>query len=294
MKYGCPNLNCKNYQKSTFQVKDGFFFRHDDSRKIQRFKCKICNIKYSKATFTLEKNQKKRRINHLVRNMLSSGVSQRNCAYNLKVARKTIERKLVYLSKKAELNQKKFLENLRENPINNVQFDDLISSIHTKLKPISVSVVVDPQSYLILGASVAEIPAFGKLAEISRKKYGKRKNMHTKTLDHLLGSLRPVIIESATFKTDEHKRYGDLIKKHFPKSKHLAYRGQRAVVVGMGELKSKKFDPIFAINHTLACFRYGMNRFIRRTWCTSKKLENVQHHINIYIDYHNERKLSQM
>lgn len=294
MKYGCPNLNCKNYQNSAFQVKDGFFFRRDDSRKIQRFKCKICNSKYSAATFTLEKNQKKRRINRLVRGMLSVGVSQRNCAYNLKVARKTIERKLVYLSKKAELNQKKFLEKLRENPINNVQFDDLISSIHTKLKPISVSVVVDPQSFLILGASVAEIPAFGKLAEISRKKYGKRKNMHTETLDNLLGSLKSVIAENATFKTDEHKRYGELIKKHFPTSKHLAYQGQRAVVVGMGELKSKKFDPIFAINHTLACFRYGMNRFIRKTWCTSKKLENVQHHINIYIDYHNERKLSQM
>jgi transposase-like protein len=294
MKHGCPNLNCKNYLNTLFQVKDGFFFRHDDSRKIQRYKCKICNSKYSNSTFTLEKNQKKRRINHTIRGMLSVGVSQRNCAYNLKVARKTIERKLIYLSKKAQQNQKSFLEKLKENPIYNVQFDDLISSIHTKLKPISISVVVDPKSFIILGASVAEIPAFGNLAEVSKRKYGKRINMHPQSLDHLLFSLKSVIAENATFKTDEHKRYRELIKKNFPNSKHLAYPGQRAVVVGMGELKSKRFDPIFAINHTLANFRYGMNRFIRRTWCTSKKLENVQHHINIYLDYHNERKLNQM
>lgn len=294
MKHGCPNLNCKNYLNTNFQVKDGFYYRHDDSRKIQRFKCKICLRKYSAATNTLEKFQKKRRINRLVRVMLSAGVSQRNCAYNLKVARKTIERKLIYLSRKAQMNHQQFLEKLQENPINNIQFDDLISSIHTKLKPISISVVVDPKSFLVLGAGVAEIPAFGNLAEISRRKYGKRKNMHPESLDQLLFSLRSVIAENAEFKTDDHKRYGELIKKHFPFSKHRTYPGKRAVVVGMGELKSKKFDPIFAINHTLACFRYGMNRFIRRTWCTSKKLENVQHHINIYIDYHNERKLSQM
>lgn len=294
MKQGCPNLHCKNHLQLTFQVKDGFYYRREDARKIQRYKCKICQTKYSKATFTLEKNQKKRRINLLVRNMLSVGVSQRNCANVLKVARKTIERKFIYLSKKAKKNQKKILDNFKENPLQNIQFDDLISSIHTKLKPISISVVVCPKSFVILGASVAEIPAFGKLAQISRRKYGNRKNMHTKSLDDLLFSLKSVIANDAVFKTDEHKRYGELIKKNFPHSRHLAYPGQRAVVVGMGELKTKRFDPIFAINHTLAQFRYGMNRFIRRTWCTSKKLENVQHHLNIYMHYHNERKLSQM
>ncbi len=291
---GCPNIDCIFYQKNTSQIKDGFYYRRDDSRKIQRFKCKICNTKYSKATFTLEKNQKKRRINHLVYGLLSTGVSQRNCAYILKVARKTVERKLIYLSKKAENNHALFLEELKKNPIKNVQFDDLISSIHTKLKPISISVVTCPKTFLILGARVSEIPAFGKLAEISRKKYGRRKNMHPETLNNLLLNLKPVISESARFDTDEHKRYGELIFKNYPQAGHHQHKSQRAVVVGMGELKSKTYDPIFAINHTLACFRYGMNRFVRRTWCTSKKLENVQHHINIFIDFHNRRKLAQM
>ena len=294
MTKGCPNLTCSVHLQTSFQVKDGFFFRRDDSRKIQRYKCKICNSKYSSATFTLERFQKKRRINLLVRNLLSTGTSQRNCAYILKVARKTIERKLLYLSQKAEQNQKKFLEMLKENPVENVQFDDLISSVHTKLKPISVSVVTCSKTYTILGASVSEIPAFGKLAEISRRKYGRRKNMHPKVLNKLLHDLKPVISPLAHFKTDEHKQYQAAIQRNYPEATHQCYKGQRATVVGMGELKSKKYDPIFAINQTLALFRYGMNRFIRKTWCTSKKLENVQHHINIFIDFHNQRKLSLM
>jgi transposase-like protein len=293
MNIGCPNISCNLYLKNTFQNRDGFYFRRDDSRKIQRYKCKICKTKYSRATFTLEKYQKKRRINLQVRACLSMGVSQRNCAYALKVARKTIERKLIYLSEKAKLNQKKFLDELKLNPINEIQFDDLISSVHTKLKPVSISVVACPKTFSILGAAVSEIPAFGKLAEISRRKYGRRKNFHTKTLDNLMGTLTSYIDPLAEFKTDEHKRYAEIIKKHFPKSKHKAYKSIPATVVGMGELKSKKYDPLFAINHTLACFRYGMNRFIRRTWCTSKKLENIQHHINIFIDFHNEKKRCQ-
>jgi len=290
----CPNNLCPSCKIGQFQLKDGFYFRREDSRKIQRYRCKICQTRYSKSTFSLEKNQKKRRINLIVRNMLSSGISQRNCAYILKVARKTIERKLLYLSKKSKFNQEITLGCFKENPIHDVQLDDLISSIHTKLKPISVSVVVCPKTYLILGASVSEIPAFGKLAEVSKRKYGKRKNEHPKVLEKLLIDLKPYISQIAHFKTDEHKKYAEIIRKHFPDSTLQQFKGKRATVVGMGELKTKSYDPIFAINHTLASFRYGMNRFLRRTWCTSKKLENVQHHINIFINFHNERKLKQI
>lgn len=288
---GCPNSTCKVYHQELFQIKDGHFYRQDDSRFIQRYKCKICNRKYSKSTETLEAYQKKRRINLAVRSNLSSGMSMRACAYNLKVARKTIERKFIYLAKKAKLNQEKLLEIWRCNPLKEIQFDDLISSIHTKLKPISVSVVVDPKTYMILGAGVAEIPAFGKLAEISRRKYGRRKNLHPKVLSLLLKNLKGAIDGRAHFKTDEHKRYPEIIKKHYPESSHQTHKSLRASVAGMGELKTKSYDPLFAINQTLACFRYGIDRFIRRTWCTSKKIENVQKHIEIYIDYHNEKKL---
>lgn len=290
MQQGCPNKSCKVFLQTIFQVKDGHFYRHDDSRKIQRHKCKICLTRYSKATHTLEFAQKKRRFNRMIRANLASGMSMRSCAYNLDIARKTIERKFVYLAKKARMNQKELLESWRKNPINNVQFDDLIASIHTKLKPVSISVVIDPGSFMILGARVAEIPAFGKIAEISRRKYGRRHNQHPQTLSKLLFDLKENISSEALFKTDEHKRYPEIIAKHFPRARHKTHKGLPASIVGMGELKTKSYDPLFAINHTLACFRGGMNRFIRRTWCTSKTLKHTQDHIDIFIDYYNEKK----
>jgi len=290
MKQGCPNKSCKVFHQIIFQVKDGRFYRHDDSRTIQRYKCKICLTRYSHSTHTLEFAQKKRRLNKVIKFNLASGMSMRACAYNLNLARKTIERKFVYLAEKARLNQAELLLLWRKNPINEIQFDDLVSSIHTKLKPITVSVVVDPSTFKILGAQVAEIPAFGKIAELSRKKYGRRQNHHPQVLSKLLFDLKECIAPTATFKTDEHKRYPELIGKHFPNAKHITHKGIPASIVGMGELKTRRYDPLFAINHTLACFRGGMNRFIRRTWCTSKSQKHTQAHIDIFIDYYNEKK----
>lgn len=291
MNHGCPNIHCKIYNQKIFQVKDGFFYRHEDARKIQRFRCKICQKKYSSTTSTLEYRQKKRRINLLVFKLLSTGNSMRNCARILNVSRHTIDRKLVYLSKKMLLKQEELKKVWLKNPVQKVQFDDLITSIHTKLKPVAVCVVVCKESYMILDAQVSQIPAFGKLAKISRKKYGRRQNLHTKSLDSLLSKISPLVHSSALIETDEHKMYPSLIKKHFPKSVHKTFKAQRASIVGMGELKNKSFDPLFAINQTLAQFRYGINRLIRRTWCTTKDIKKLQEHINIFIAYHNERKL---
>ena len=287
---GCPNKSCKVFHQVIFQVKDGSFYRRDDSKYIQRFKCKICLTRYSKSTHTLEFGQKKRRLNKTIKFNLASGMSMRACAYNLNLARKTIERKFVYLAIKARMNQAELLIFWRKNPFNEIQFDDLISSIHTKLKPISVSVLVDPKTFKILGAQVAEIPAFGKIAELSRRKYGRRENEHPKVLSKLLYNLKDCIAPDAIFKTDEHKRYPELLNRYFPKAKHHRYKGIPASIVGMGELKTRRYDPLFAINHTLACFRGGMNRFIRRTWCTSKSQRHTQDHIDIFIDYYNEKK----
>ena len=42
------------------------------------------------------------------------------------------------------------------------------------MKPLSITVVVDSDTRMILQANVSQIPAFGHLAKKSKRKYGKR------------------------------------------------------------------------------------------------------------------------
>jgi len=107
-------------------------------------------------------------------------------------------------------------------------------------------------------------------------------------LEDLLVKLKPVISSEATFRTDEHKRYPEIIGRHFRFARHETFKSQRASVAGLGELKTKQFDPLFMINHTLAMFRANINRLFRRTWCTTKSVEQLQNHVDIFIEYFNE------
>ena len=292
MFYGCPNLSCKFHKKNDHIIRDGHYFRANDSRFIKRFKCTYCSKRFSNATFSLAYRQKKRRINSKVFDLLSSGVSMRRIAKLLIIHRKTVKRKLIYLAKKARMNQQKFLQSLKLNPVNSIQFDDLITIEHTKLKPLTITVAVDKDNRKILGGFVGSIPSFGHIAEISRKKYGNRKDQHRITLKKLFEVIQPITQPTALFETDEHKRYPDFIKKYFPKARHIQYKRAQGAIVGQGELKKQVFDPIFQINHTMAMLRANISRLIRRTWNTTKCPLMLQNHLEIYIQFHNSRILT--
>ena len=278
MNIACPRCNSLKYHGA------GGFLRKSDGKYVPRYRCKSCGKKYSRATFQPCYRQKKRQVNHLVYKLLCSGVSQRRCAKILNINRKTVERKFRFLAMRARDIQKNFL---REKQFKKVHLDDLITIHHTKLKPLSISVVAEDKTRTILGARVSIIPSFGLLAKISRKKYGLRPNQHPQELDHLLKNLKPYIPKGATFYSDEHKAYPKCLAENFTQYEHHTHPSIPACVAGQGELKRSHRDPLFSINHTLAMFRANINRLFRRTWCTTKSPARLQDHVDLYTAYHN-------
>ena len=283
MKTNCRKRACPNCKNSTAIVKDGFFFRASDSRKIQRFKCKNCHRKFSNASFSDAIYQKKRRINYRLLLLLASGVSQNRAAKLLRCNRKTIKRKFDFLAETAKKKNRVYLQRTyRDDPVREVQFDDLITIEHTKLKPLSVTVLVDRKTRTILGTRIATIGAFGHLSKISLKKYGKRVNNHQEKMHELFKETRAFIHPFAVVESDENKWYPKIMRTHLPCATHIRYPGGRSCIAGQGELKKLKYDPLFCINHTLAMLRANINRLFRRTWNTTKKILQLQKHLDIY------------
>jgi len=286
MKHGCPNIQCLFYNKNDLVIKDGTYYRKDDSRHIKRFRCKHCGRRFSGATFNLACYQKKRRINPKLNILLSSSISMRRAALFFNIHRITVKRKLIYLAKKARILHQKRLKNL-SNQVSHLQFDDLITIEHTKLKPLTVTLAVDAKQRIILGAEVGQIPAFGLLAEKSRKKYGYRKSQHKDAIKRLFENIKDTIKKDALIKSDEHHLYPQFVKKFFPLADHKQHKGERGCVVGQGELKKVHFDPLFMLNHSCAMFRANINRLVRKTWCTTKDPKSLKDHLDIYIEFHN-------
>lgn len=284
MKRYCPKNTCK----SDKIVKDGFYFRANDSRKIQRFKCNACHAKFSASTATLEFGQKKRRVNALLLKLFCAKVTQKRAARIAGVNKNTVARKFDYWAKKSKVKNQRFREKLSKCKVEHMQFDDLITKEKTKLKPLSVTIAVDVKRRFILGANVSQIAAFGNLAKISVKKYGRRKSYHKENLSETLRDLAPVLQENALIESDEHQNYEPIVKKHFPVAKYIQYKSERGCVAGQGELKKVKYDPIFAINHTLAMLRDSIATFVRRTWCTTQDPNRLEGHLEMFIYYYNQ------
>ena len=170
----CPRCAAK----SSSIVRDGFFWRADDSKNIQRFKCKSCGKKFSASTGKPTFGQKRRRINHSVRRGFACTMCQRDIASFVDVNVKTVASRLRWQASLSREKNQRFLANYikRYGPIKTVQFDDLVTFEHTKCKPLTVPVALIAGTRVPLAFGVASIPASGHLAKIARQRYGKRED----------------------------------------------------------------------------------------------------------------------
>jgi hypothetical protein len=206
-------------------------------------------------------------------------------AFLLKVNRKTVIRKFIFMG---VMSYRYFIEARKAHPpATEVELDDLETFEHTKLKPLSVIAVIESKSRRILGYRVARMPAKGLLTDRSLKKYGLRQDERKEQRRKLFHELIPYIADNAVIKSDENPHYPFDVKRFFPLSTHIAFKGKRGCITGQGELKGHGFDPLFSLNHSYAMIRANVNRVFRRTWNTTKKPERLSLHLAMYVLYHN-------
>lgn len=275
----CPSCGASG------SIKYGRYYRFDDAQTIQRYRCPNCLKSHSSATHAPTYRQKRRRLNRSIEMDIGSSTAQRRIAIKHRCNRKTVARKIVFLAEQARKKTAQWLE--QNGPFDSLQWDELITFEHSRLKPLSVAVMCCTRSRCIIGYGVAQIPASGKIAKRSVEKYGKRVDRSSSMRKRVLKSVADYVSPTASIATDEHRRYAAEIKKTYPEMMHTQYASVRGSLTGQGELKRTGFDPLFNINHTLAMMRDNIKRLTRRTWCTTKKADLLDDVIAIYQNYHN-------
>ena len=283
----CPYCLLRPAPDGRFKiVRKGSYKRADDHVVIHKFHCRGCGAYFSEAVFDNCYRQKKRSHNRAVLKSFVSLESQRRIALTEPLNRKTVVRKLLFFARFFE--DRMVQHNSQRSPAKVIEFDDLETSLHTKLKPISVTLVVETKSRHILGFEVSQMPAKGKLAELSRKKYGHRPDKRAQGRKLLFERIKPWVHPQAIIKSDQNPSYPASVKRHFPQCTHSTVKGRRARINGQGEIKTGGWDPLFSLNHTCAMLRANINRLIRKTWCTSKRADRLRDHILLYACFHNE------
>lgn len=214
--------------------------------------------------------------------MLIEGNSLRGIGRTLGLTYNNTYKKFLWFKKLVEADKMKLRYSAEE-----LQFDELESIHHTKCKPLSLVLVVN-EKYQLLTAKVAEIPAKGRLAEFSRRKYGMRKNERAQKIREAFAEvLTGLKAPPLSIKSDAHPVYKKIVNEYFSGSAYEQYSrkpNKNKLRERLHEkLHKKRYDPLFVINQTCALLRDRTKRLARRNWCTTKKVENLQLQLDIFV-----------
>jgi hypothetical protein len=167
-------------------------------------------------------------------------------------------------------------------------FDEMGTSVQSYLKPAWIGMLVSGDRE-ILDFDLAEAPASGRLAVKARLagiiRQNQRRGMRARILQRLSDSptLKPEVIIADCWKS-----YANQIRKICPGVRLLQFKAKNPRRNSKRELRSGGFDELFPFNHTATKIRHEVARLGRQTWCTSKTLEGLRRHLEIFRYYHNE------
>jgi transposase-like protein len=288
MEKRCPNPACPNHSvpRPGYSIKKGYFTTKWNHQPVPRYRCKDCGRCFSSHTFRETRGQHRPDLNEMVLKLYASAMTQRRMAIVLGINRKTVVRKFLFA---AALARKEHERRITTGEIKTslAHFDEMETFEHTRLKPLSVSFAVRAKTGEIIEAQVATMNCKGPLAEISRRKYGWRRDTRPIARKDVLQALGACSRARLTIVTDKHPDYPKAIRKSIPGAEHMAVKRTAPVPPSKSANRKNENDPMFTLNYTAAKIRHDLSRMARKVWVTTKKKQRLQAHLDLYIAWNN-------
>lgn len=285
----CPNDECPSRARAGFQwTRRGSYTRACDRRVVQRFRCKHCGRCFSTQSFRVDYRLKRPQLHLVLLRDFVSKITHRQSARTLGCSRKTVAHRLRLLGEHCrQLHEAILARGVAPGGLD-FQLDELETFEEwRRLQPVTVPILIERRRFVV-GASVGALPARGRLRpEEERKKArlearrGRRRNESraavARTLEYL--ARFPGAAVGATIASDSKSTYPRLIRQVLgPGVRHEQHSSTA---------RRDCSNPLFPINHTLAMFRDGISRLVRRSWAAAKRRERLLDHLWIWIAWRN-------
>ena len=292
--YHCPNEQCENFNRSAkhtrarFYVREGKFITQWNHQPVPRYHCKACGKYFSSHTFRSTFLQKRPDLNSQVYRLYCSGTTQRRIAKELGCNLKTVVRKFLFMAREARKAHERMLASNADS-VDEVQFDEMESFEHTRLKPVSIALAVSGDGKQIIDAQVGTLHYKGRLAALALRKYGKRQDTSKQARGSTLQSVAQVSKPQLKIVTDAKPSYSQELKENFQDCAHVAVANRRnQIQYAQNPTRRKNIDdPLFWLNHVAARIRHDVSRMMRKVWTTTKRIDRLEAHLNLFIAYYN-------
>jgi hypothetical protein len=288
----CPNQTCSAHR----QPEGRWFQRRGDywplcrTRPSKRFFCKLCRRTFSVSAFRADRWDNKPWHNAEVLAQLTSGLGLRETARRLGMSRTALQMKARKIGLHCHHLHRNLLKQAQCGPT--FMMDEMITfEGDRRLRPLSLAVLIDKGSYLIVDAFAAPRAPHGNRTERTKQRIeqmeareGPRKDRHktavAKVMRTMVWHLQPRRPRFFHLVTDEEPTYRgifDRVRRALPKTMgfHVPYKGDAA--------PRDPENPLFRINVSQAILRDRLGRLRRRSWLNSKSRKWLNRMISMNI-----------
>jgi transposase-like protein len=274
----CPYAACSTPldPAAPFFHRDGRYKPRCRAHPVQRFRCRVCRRRFSRQSFRADRNQKKPHLNAPFLRLMLACVALRQAARVLGVARRTVERRFLWLARHAA----GFHGNRLLPLAGPFMLDELETFEGNRYQPVTVPVLIEPRSFFLIASAAGPLRRKGRMTEAQRRRraeheavHGRRPSQSAAAVREVLRRLRPCAGGPVVLHSDRKPLYRRLGRRLF---------GSRFTwVPHSASARRDRENPLFPINHTHARLRHFLARLRRRSWCVSKRRLRLQQHLQI-------------
>ena len=283
----CPNPRCRHHRESV-----GWRFHRRGSYRprcrrfsIPRFHCLACRRTFSRQSFRADRGDRRPETNVRIFEMLASGVGLRQIARNLHLNAQSVQNKL----RKYGPVLGHMHDNLcRELPEGRTFLLDEEETYEQKsIRPLTVPIVIEANTWFVVATEVGSIRRLAPAGTARRRaqdheerQHGRRPDQSRRCVQKVLKVLEARLRAGAlTLRSDQKSSYATLVPEVF---------GERARhETTSGRDPRTSFNPLFAINVTIAMSRDNNGRLRRKSWLVTKLAEKLRHQLAIFVGYRN-------
>jgi transposase-like protein len=287
----CPNTACRNHTepKGRFYWRHGHFVAACRPEPVPRFRCRSCGKGFSRQTFRHDYRDHRPPSNELLFQLVCSGIGMRQSGRMTKLTVSAVQMKMRKIGRTCRWLHRNLCRNL---PTDRVYLLDEEESYETaSIRTLTVPIVIEHESWFVVTAGVAStrrLAAAGTerraLQDREELRKGRRRDRSRACVRVALGRLSQALSPGPfVLRTDEKSSYRKIAKEVF--GSRVCHETTHSTVA------RTKFNPLFAINTTMAMTRDGCSRLRRESWLASKRGKYLRLALYIFIAFRNYARL---
>jgi len=282
----CPNRSCSQHRTpgQRFFVRHGYYKPRCRRFRVPRFRCRHCRRTFSSQTFRHDYRDRRPECNGPLFLMLISGTGLRQAARTLHLDVHAVQRKFRKIARTCRWLHRNLSARLPAG--RTYVLDEGETFEKASIKPLSMSVVIERDSYFVVASAVAPIRRLSPRGTHRRRQQDqaeqtmRRRDRSRRCVRAVLRSLyRRSHHGPIELLSDEKASYRQLGREIFGSSIRHA--------TTISTLARGTFNPLFPINLTLAMTRDNCGRLHRRSWLVTERRRCLQFQMHLFTAYRN-------